>query len=136
MIREKSCGAVVFTKTGNDIKYLLVQNLDGIYGFPKGHMESDETEAETALREVFEETNIEIELIDGFRKIDEYSVPKKDDVIKQVVHFLGEFQNQNVIYQSEFKDVLSDLTPDQIDFIFKFIKDYKITLRKSKDNYD
>ena len=101
MIREKSCGAVVFTKTGNDIKYLLVQNLDGIYGFPKGHMESDETEAETALREVFEETNIEIELIDGFRKIDEYSVPKKDDVIKQVVHFLGEFQNQNVIYQSE-----------------------------------
>ncbi len=101
MIREKSCGAVVFTKTGNDIKYLLVQNLDGIYGFPKGHMESDETEAETALREVFEETNIEIELIDGFRKIDEYSVPKKDDVIKQVVYFLGEFQNQNVIYQSE-----------------------------------
>ena len=41
----------------------------------------------------------------------------------------------NVIYQSEFKDVLSDLTPDQIDFIFKFIKDYKTTLRKSKDNY-
>ena len=59
------------------------------------------TESETALREVYEETNIEIELIDGFRKTDEYSVPKKDNTIKQVVYFLGEFQNQNVIYQSE-----------------------------------
>ena len=79
----------------------MVQNLDGIYGFPKGHMENDETESETALREVYEETNIEIALIDGFRKIDEYSVPKKDNTIKQVIYFLGEFQNQNVVYQSE-----------------------------------
>ena len=101
MTHEKSCGAVVFTKTGKDIKYLLVQNLDGIYGFPKGYMENDETESETALREVFEETNIEIELIDGFRKIDEYSVPKKDNKIKQVIYFLGEFQKQNAVYQSE-----------------------------------
>ena len=68
MTYEKSCGAVVFTKTGKDIKYLMVQSLDGIYGFPKGHMENDETESETALREVYEETNVNIELIDGFRK--------------------------------------------------------------------
>ena len=32
---EKSCGAVVFTKTGNEIKYLLIANLEGIYVFPK-----------------------------------------------------------------------------------------------------
>ena len=101
MIYEKSCGAVVFTKMGKDIKYLMVQNLDGIYGFPKGHMESGETEVETTLREVYEETNIEIELIDGFRKLDEYLVPKKDNTIKQVIYFLGEFQNQNAVYQSE-----------------------------------
>ena len=101
MIYEKSCGAVVFTKMGKDIKYLMVQNLDGIYGFPKGHMESGETEVETTLREVYEETNVNIELIDGFRKLDEYLVPKKDNTIKQVIYFLGEFQNQNMVYQSE-----------------------------------
>jgi len=50
MTHEKSCGAVVFTKTGKDIKYLMFQNLDGIYGFLKGHMESGETEVETTLR--------------------------------------------------------------------------------------
>ena len=101
MTHEKSCGAVVFTKTGKDIKYLLVQSLDGIYGFPKGHMESGETEVETTLREVYEETNVNIELIDGFRKKVEYKNPKKNDTIKQVTYLLGEFRNQNVIWKSK-----------------------------------
>lgn len=39
MIYEKSCGAVVFTKIDSEIKYLLVSNKEGIYGFPKGHVE-------------------------------------------------------------------------------------------------
>ena len=101
MTHEKSCGAVVFTKTGKDIKYLLVQSLDGIYGFPKGHMESGETEVETTLREVYEETNVNIELIDGFREKVEYKNPKNNDTIKQVTYLLGEFRNQKVIWQSE-----------------------------------
>lgn len=42
----------------------------------------------------------------------------------------------NVIYQSEFKDVLSELTPDQIDFVFKFIKDFKATLKANKDQFE
>ena len=98
---EKSCGAVVFTKIGTDIRYLLVSNLNGFYGFPKGHMESGETEAETALREIYEEANVNVELIDGFRKTDEYKNPQKDDTIKRVTYLLGEFRNQNVIWQSE-----------------------------------
>lgn len=101
MLLEKSCGAVVFTKMGKDIKYLLVSNLDGFYGFPKGHMENGETEEETALREVLEETGVKVELIDGFKKTDEYLIPKKNDIIKQVTYFLGEFQKQNIIWQSE-----------------------------------
>lgn len=98
---EKSCGAVVFTKIGTDIRYLLVSNLNGFYGFPKGHMESGETEAETALREIYEETNVNVELIDGFRKIDEYKNPQNDDTIKQVTYLLGEFRNQKVIWRSK-----------------------------------
>lgn len=30
---EKSCGAVAFTRIDNNIKYLSIQNLEGIYGF-------------------------------------------------------------------------------------------------------
>ena len=41
-----------------------------------------------------------------------------------------------LIYQSEFKDVLSDLTPDQIDFVIKFIKDFKTTLKTNKEQFE
>lgn len=36
---EKSCGAVAFTRINGEIKYVLVQQLEGFYGFPKGHDE-------------------------------------------------------------------------------------------------
>ena len=101
MMYEKSCGAVVFTIINNKIKYLLIRNLYGIYGFPKGHIEKDETEKETALREVKEEVGINITLIDNFRITDEYRVPQKQNVTKQIVYFLGEYYNQDFIYQKE-----------------------------------
>lgn len=101
MIYEKSCGAVVFTKIDGEIKYLLISNLEGIYGFPKGHVEGTETETETALREVYEETNLRIKLIDGFRTTDGHLVPTKKDTFKQIIYFLGTFENQDIIYQKE-----------------------------------
>jgi len=101
MKHEKSCGAVVFTKINGEIKYLLIANREGIYGFPKGHMEGSETEIETALREVYEETNIKLRLIDGFRTTDEHLLPQKPDTLKHITYFLGTYEAQNVVYQKE-----------------------------------
>ncbi len=101
MTWEKSCGAVVFTIVGEQIQYLLAQSLEGTYGFPKGHMEPGETEIETALREVQEETNIRISLLEGFRAVSEYALPRKRSTMKQVVYFLGEYHNQQIIHQKE-----------------------------------
>ena len=64
-------------------------------------VEGKETEKETALREVYEETNLRIELIHGFRTTDEYFIPEKKDTVRQITYFLGVFENQNVIYQKE-----------------------------------
>lgn len=101
MTWEKSCGAVVFTRENGQVKYLLVANLEGIYGFPKGHVEAGETEVETALREVREETGLTVRLIDGFRTTDEHPIPQKVNTMKQVVYFLGEYAGQEVAYQQE-----------------------------------
>ncbi len=101
MIYEKSCGAVVFTVINNKINYLLIRNLTGIYGFPKGHVEQGETEEQTALREVFEEVGLTVKLVPGFRSEDEHSIPEKENTIKQIVYFLGEYSNQEFIYQRE-----------------------------------
>ena len=100
MKHEKSCGAVVFTKVNGEIKYLLVSNISGVYGFPKGHVEGDETEIQTALREVYEETHLKINLIDGFRATEERLI-FQNTAKKHITYFLGSFENQQIIYQKK-----------------------------------
>ena len=56
---EKSCGIVLF----HSEDFLLIQHSvklgeKGHWDFPKGHMERGETEIQTALREVEEETGL------------------------------------------------------------------------------
>lgn len=101
MIYEKSCGAVVFTRIDGKIKYLLIRNLTGIYGFPKGHAEQGETEEQTALREVLEEVGLSVKLLPGFRTEDEYPIARKGNTIKRIAYFLGEYSNQAFTYQKE-----------------------------------
>ena len=101
MIYEKSCGAVVFTRINNQIKYLLIRNLTGIYGFPKGHVEQGETEEETALREVFEEVGLAVKLLPGFRSQDEHPIPQKENTIKQIVYFLANIAIKSLLIKKK-----------------------------------
>ncbi len=101
MTYEKSCGAVVFTRVEGKIKYVLVQQLEGFYGFPKGHMEKGESQQETALREIYEELHLRPTMIEGFTATDEHAIPGKQDVIKQMVYFLAEYRGQEIQYQKE-----------------------------------
>lgn len=101
MMQEKSCGAVVYTKNADENLFLLIRSKEGLYGFPKGHVEKDETEVETALREVREEVGLYIELRQGFRMTDTYRIPQKPDTVKEVVYFLGFYDGQIPVYQKE-----------------------------------
>lgn len=97
---EKSCGAIVYRKNKNQIELLLIKNrYGGHWSFPKGHMEGQETEVETALREVKEETGLDVCLQEGFRQMVEYH--PKPNVRKQVVYFLGEADSPQFKRQEE-----------------------------------
>ena len=89
MEMEHSCGAVLYTWRGGKPRYVLVY--DSHYGFPKGHIEAGETKEQTALREVYEETGIWGVLDTTFRMIDEYELPGKPGVRKEVTFFLASF---------------------------------------------
>ena len=95
---SKSCGAVVFTRTKDGIKYVITEELNGVVGFPKGHVEETETEEETALREVFEETGLTVNMIKGFRTEDSYPIPDTD-IQKFIVYFLAEYEGQAPVPQ-------------------------------------
>ena len=101
MNHEKSCGGIVFTRQGNEILYVVIQHLGGHWGFPKGHMEPGEDELTTALREIREEIGVHAALVEGFRAVEEYPLPNKPGVTKQVVYFLAEYSGQELRYQKE-----------------------------------
>ena len=54
IIREKSCGAVIFRKK-KDIEVLVIRQNEGHWCFPKGHVEGEESEQETAQKETIGE---------------------------------------------------------------------------------
>ena len=89
---ENSCGAIVFNE--NTEKILLVKMHNGNWGFPKGHIEKDETKEETAIREVLEETNVRIKIIPNFEREIKY-IPN-ERTIKKVTIFMGITQDEEV----------------------------------------
>ena len=78
---------------------LLRHRFGGHWSFPKGHVEAGETERQTALREVKEETGLSIRLMDNFRECVEYF--PQAGVKKQVVYFLGEALGDELVRQEE-----------------------------------
>ena len=73
MEKEKSCGAVIFREENTRRYYLVLKSTQGHTTLCKGHVEGEETEHETAAREIREETGLEVEFIHGFRRVITYS---------------------------------------------------------------
>ena len=90
MQREKSCGALVLRTAEDGQLYILMirHKAGGHRSFPKGHMERGETEYMTAVREVFEETAVQIRIHSDFRETVHYN--PMPGVTKEVVYFLTE----------------------------------------------
>ncbi len=95
--KEKSFGAVIINEKG---EFLLIKHQNGAHwDFPKGHKENDETDRETVIREVLEETGLKVRLIDGFKEKSKYSpVP---GVEKTVTFYFGFSMGQVSIQEDE-----------------------------------
>ena len=94
MLQVKSCGVIIFRRTP-ELSFLLMKHSHR-YDLPKGHTEEGETELETALREMCEETGIPREdvKIDPLFRYEEKSYPVEprfgpERVDKTLVIFLG-----------------------------------------------
>ncbi len=100
MTFEKSCGAIVFRKFHGNCEVVLIKHVNGgHWAFPKGHVEIGETETQTAIREIKEETGVDVIIDSSFREVVSYS-PKKDTK-KDVVYFLAKAKNYNLVPQED-----------------------------------
>jgi bis(5'-nucleosidyl)-tetraphosphatase len=98
VIREKSCGAVIFNKKEDQTKYLLLNYAAGHWDFVKGNVELNETEKETVLRELKEETAIiDAQFLEGFKETIAYFYRRQGlTVHKEVVFFIIETRTEKV----------------------------------------
>ncbi len=103
MLREKSCGAVIFVKKEATAKYLLLNYAAGHWDFVKGNVEPGEAEKETVVRELKEETGIaEAQFIEGFREAIAYFYRRQGLTIhKEVVFYLMESYTDKVTLSFE-----------------------------------
>jgi 8-oxo-dGTP pyrophosphatase MutT (NUDIX family) len=97
-MEERSAGAVVYNEGEPEGRRFLLLLNGGRWDFPKGNVEEGETELQTALREVKEETGLtQISVIPGFRRLIEYNYRKDGrNVHKQVVYLLAKTRNREV----------------------------------------
>ena len=116
---EHSCGAILFTKVNGVREYVLVMEVTGSYGFPKGHHEGNETDFETATREIREETGItNIRFIPNLKRTIRYKVG--DFIEKEVVYFAAYYEDQD--FDIQIKNEILSVKKYPIDIALNLLK--------------
>ncbi|MEQ9455325.1 MAG: NUDIX domain-containing protein [Phycisphaeraceae bacterium] len=106
MDRDHSCGIIPVYggANGEPRRYLLVQHKAGHWGFPKGHPETGESELETALRELGEETGLAPErVLEATPFAERYVFRKRSGKVvdKTVTYFVGFVRSRSFQVQEE-----------------------------------
>lgn len=73
LVKEKSCGAVIYKIDNDKVYYLLLKMNYGHTSLCKGHQEEGESDEETAIREIKEETSLDVKLDTTFKTKITYS---------------------------------------------------------------
>ena len=100
---ETSVGVVLYRRQNLNNMFLLLKYPAGHWDFAKGHKEAGETNKQTALRELHEETGIKnIIFLKGFEKRIFYSYRHAGRLMrKQVIFFMGRTIEKDVRLSDE-----------------------------------
>lgn len=107
MEKEESFGVIPLRKRQGKWEVFLIQHSRGRYwGFPKGHAEGNESPEETALRELKEETNLEvIRFLQKESMNEQYQFMKGGRrVFKQVSYFIAEVGGEVKLQEAEIQN--------------------------------
>jgi 8-oxo-dGTP pyrophosphatase MutT (NUDIX family) len=99
--KQTVAGFIIFRRTEEGVKYLLLYRRGEYWNFPKGHFEEGEQSLDTALREAEEETGLrknELHILPGFRAYEKfhfYSAAEK--IYDTVILYLAETKQPRIL---------------------------------------
>lgn len=103
--REISAGVIVYRKTDEGIKFLILYHGHNYWNFPKGKIESEEKSMEAALRETKEETGIgakDLMIAENFKTHERFYFRRAgQSIYKIVIFYLGEATAPHVTLSDE-----------------------------------
>ena len=104
--REITAGFLVFRRTSEGPKFLLLYHRGSYWNFPKGHLESEEKAFDAAVRETYEETGLrrsDLKIIPNFKAYERfYFRREKETIFKIVIIYLAETRNPVVKIGREY----------------------------------
>ena len=108
--KEISAGAIIYQIKNNQILFLVAHMSLGHFTFAKGHLENDETLEEGALREIKEETSLDVILDTNFKYMIQYA-PDKNNLnnIKDVYYFVAKVKNNKQVAKDDHDDEVCEI---------------------------
>ncbi len=136
MAREISAGIIIYRRTNEGPKFLLLYHGHNYWNFAKGKIENEEQSYETALREVEEETGLrasELRVKRNFKEYERFSFfRRKEKVFKTVVFYLAETRQPRIRISDEHEGYAWFKYNEAMRLIAKF-KDSQMLLKRAYD---
>lgn len=100
-----SAGIIIYRKTREGLKFLLLYHGHNYWNFPKGKLEAAERSWQAAVREVSEETGLkhsELRFVENFKAYERFTFGKgTGQVFKIVILYLAETKQPNITVSYE-----------------------------------
>lgn len=103
MRADQSFGIIPIKKISGKWFTLLVKHLSGYWAFPKGHSKAEEKPIETAIRELKEETNLDVVQVFSHLPLSEhyFFYWQQEKISKKVLYFIAEVSGTVSLQEEE-----------------------------------
>lgn len=134
--REISAGIIVYRRTDEGPKFLLLYHGGHYWNFPKGKIEAEEKSLSTALRETAEETGLkqkDLRIKNKFKAYEKYFFFKgRNKIFKIVIFYLAETRKRDIRISEEHEGYAWFLYRDA-KRLLKAYSDSEALLKKADD---